>query len=91
MPEDKNIKHINGKSMTASEYYYECKPDTWDNMLYPAALKDRHDRIQKLYFKLTEEDLKGTKWSFDERVRYHKVEKAYKDAKQLLDERTLII
>ncbi|MCD6436265.1 MAG: hypothetical protein J7L15_07740 [Clostridiales bacterium] len=87
MPEDKNIKHLNGKTMTASEYYYDCPADTWDLMLYPVALKDRYKKVQALYGKL----YNTKKVTFDDEMRFFKVQNALNDTKQLLDERTLII
>lgn len=90
MPEDKNIKHLNGQSLTASEYYYGCQANTWDNMLYPDAIKDRYDRVKILYFELYKESTNPHR-SWDDEIRFFKVKKAFDDTKQLLDERTLII
>ncbi len=87
MPEDKNVKHLNGRSLTASEYYYDCPSDTWDNMNYRDAIEDRYERAKQLYFKL----YNSSQDTFDDQVRFHKVQKAYNDTKQLLDERSLVI
>lgn len=87
MPEDNNMKHFNGKTMTASEYYYGVPADSWDTMTYPEAIQDRYQRVQKLYFKLC----KLPNVAYDDQVRYHKITKAYNDCKQLVDERSLII
>jgi len=87
-----NLINLNGRTLTASEYYYDCTPDTWDNMLYPDAIKDRAKRAKELYFKLYKkrEEFKGEQ-PFEEQVRLFKVEKAYKDTRQIVDERDLII
>ena len=92
MPEDKNIKHLDGVSMTASEYYYETPADTWDDMKYPEAIKDRYQRVSKLYYRLLKEEMNDPKeLTWDWKIRYFKVEQAFKDNKQLLDERSLLI
>ncbi len=82
--------NLNGRSMTASEYYYGVSdPTYWDKMLYFEALKDRAERAKQLYFKLYKMGSKVQ--SFDDKVRFFKVEKAMRDTKQLVDERTVII
>ena len=85
---------LNGQSITASEYYYGCPSDTWDDMLYKDAIVDRAKRAKELYFKLYKEQSKyskGNEQPFEDQVRIFKVEKAYKDTKQIVDERNLII
>jgi len=87
-----NLIDLNGKTLTASEYYYDCTADTWDNMLYPDAIKDRARRAKELYFKLYKkrEEYKGEQ-PFEDQVRFFKVEKAYNLASQIVAERDLII
>ena len=77
------------KAITASQYYYECLPGIWDNMLYFDALRDRWERSRKLYFELLAEweELKDKKNHFDLEKRLFFVEKAMNFNKKLLDER----
>ena len=75
-----------------TEYYYDCQPEVWDNMLYPEAILDRRDRSRDLYFALLKEEMEYKKvLPFDKRTRLWKVEKAYRDNQKLLDERTTVI
>ena len=88
-----NLMTLNGETVSASQYYYGCDVHTWDNMLYPDAIKDRRDKALELYMKLYDAQ-KGMKYNdvkFEDRVRMFKVEKAVKDTKQLCDERNLIL
>jgi len=82
-----NLINYNNKTMTASEYYYGVGYDHWDNMLYPEALKDRYKRVKKIYFEMLDKPLN----TFDTKIRFHKIEKAVKDCKELLDERGIVI
>ena len=98
MPEDKNIKHFGGETIYASEYYYDCKPDAWDSMLYPEAIRDRKEKAQKLYahyvdrqFAEYKSDFNGTKLTTEEHARMRATSKAYELNKKLCDEKTLII
>ena len=93
-----NIKKFNGETMYASEYYYGAKPDAWDLMLYPDAIKDRRDKanaIHKYYvdreFAEYRSDFNGVKLTAEERVRLVAVGKAYSLNKKLCDEKSLII
>ncbi len=89
-----NIMVHNNRSMFASEYYYGVTdPKYWDDMLYKNAIIDRRDKAFALYIKLTEHQLlpEPKVLSFEDEKRAHKVEQAYKDCKQLCDERGLII
>jgi len=94
MPEDKNIKHYKGQTLTASEYYYDCAPDTWDNMLYPDAIKDRRDRAWALFvqlYKESEDKPRNREVPIELANRLRKVTKAHSDNKQLCDEKSLVI
>ena len=94
MPLDKNIKQINGKSVSASYYYYGCEASTWDEMKYWEAIEDRHTRAYALFKVLYKEDIAlglGTSLSDECALRLRKVGIAVKDTKQLLDERTLVM
>ena len=82
-----NIINYNNKTITASEYYYGVPYDYWDQMLYPEAIKDRYKKVIKIYFDL----LDTPQETFDDKIRFHKVEKAMKDARELLDERGIVI
>jgi soluble lytic murein transglycosylase-like protein len=83
-----DTKNYKGKNIPASVYYYGVLSNTWDNMLYWDAVKDRRDRARKLFFELM--NFKETR-QFDDLVREHKVYKAWKDNEKLLDERSLVI
>ena len=92
MSNEKNIKYLNGETITASEYYYGVKPDYWDKMSYPEAIKSRAELAKKLYFELYKlQEKSPTELPWDDKVRLYKVEKAVKDTRQLLEERDLII
>jgi hypothetical protein len=80
-----NLIQHNNKTLTASEYYYGVPYNFWDNMLYQEAIKDRYKRVKEIYFNLLDTELK----TFDDKIRFHKVEKAMKDCKEILDERGL--
>ena len=88
-----NLMQLNGKTVTASEYYYGCDVHTWDEMPYPEAIEDRRKRAFELYIKLDKAQ-RGMKYDdieFEDKVRLFKVEKAMKDTKQLCEERNLVI
>ena len=86
------MKQVDSKTMTESEYYYDCTFDTWDLMLYPEALVDRNKRVKKVWETLYQDQNKnGRNWTFDQKVRMFKVEKAVRDNQQLLDERGSLI
>ncbi len=94
MPSDKNIKQINGTSVSASYYYYGCEASTWDDMKYWEAIEDRHKRAYALFGTLYKEDIAlgiGTGLPEEKALRLRKVDIAVKDTKQLLDERTLVM
>lgn len=88
-----NIITLGGKSITASEYYYDCPFDYWDNMLYKDAIISRRDKAFELYIRLTESQLlpEPKILAPEDEIRAFKVEKAYKDCQQLCDERGLIL
>ena len=81
------------KTLTASQYYYGCPPDVWDNMLYFDALQDRWEKSRKLYFELWDEweELKDKKNHFELEKRMFYVAKAMNFNKKLLDEREHLI
>ncbi len=87
-----NIKVFEGRTMSASMYYYGCEMTEWDDLLYPDAIIDRRNRAFELYKELITEkaNTKG-EMSFEKRKRLWKVEMAYKDNSQLCEERGLII
>ena len=87
-----NIMSLNGKSVSASQYYYGCDFTAWDTMTYPTALIDRRDRAFALYIKLqtSQDGIKAEDIKFEDKVRLFKVQKAYEDCAQLCDERNLI-
>lgn len=83
-----------GKTITASEYYYGCKPDTWDDMLYPDAIEDRKNRAWELFKQLfieREQLPYNQDLSEEKALRLRKVRKAYEDNKRLTEEKHLII
>jgi len=84
-----NLKNIEGKTVSASNYYYDCPPDTWDEMLYKDAIKDRAERAQALYFRLYTEMMADKNWSFENQVRLHKVTQAAALTRKIADERNL--
>jgi len=78
--------------MTTSEYLYEAKPDTWDNMLYFEALEDKYQRSKKLYEKMLEKEWNSkTEMSYEFRIRLHKVRRAMDFNKELLEERYSVV
>ena len=86
------MKQLDSKTVTESEYYYQCPFDTWDQMSYPQALVDRNKRVKETWEMLYQDQIKnGKNWTFDQKVRFFKVEKAVKDNQQLIDERSNLI
>ncbi len=87
-----NIMQLGGKSIYASEYYYDVKdPCYWDDMTYRSAIIDRKERVFELYKKLYKSFMDDGFENFEQQVRFHKVQKAVKDTQQLVDEKDLII
>lgn len=78
-----NLIKLNGKDISASEYYYGCPFNTWDNMLYKDAIQDRKKRVKEQYF----EALTLENKTYEEQVRLKKLENALKDCEQICDER----
>jgi hypothetical protein len=78
--------------MKGSEYYYNCSPDTWDNMLYFEAIEDRRNRARDLYYELYMiQENSEKEMPFEFRKRLGKVESAWKLNQKLLDERYLVM
>lgn len=89
-----DLKQFEGRTIYASEYYYGCQPDAWDNMLYPDAIIDRRDKAWELFCELyTERHVLPYSEDINEEkaLRLRKVRIAYEDNKQLCDEKSLII
>ena len=89
-----NVMKYNGKTMTASEYYYDCTYDVWDKMFYPEAIIDRKYRAWKLFTKLYNESQTypmTQELPIELSTRMRKVKKAFDDNQRLVDEKNLII
>ena len=83
-----------GKTISASEYYYGCTYDTWDEMFYPEAVIDRRDRAWELFKELylERESLPMNQDLSEEKaLRLRKVRKAFEDNQRLVDEKNLVI
>ncbi len=94
MGKTNDLKTYNGVTMYASEYYYNCLPDTWDLMLYKDAIIDRRDSAEILFKALYLESVNrplNEEVPDELKLRLRKVDKAFKDNKKLCDEKSLII
>lgn len=91
---DENEMNYHGKNITASEYYYNCNPNAWDNMLYPEAIKNRKEMAWKLFGELFEESKTyplTQELPIELTTRMRKVKKAYDDNTRLVDEKSLVL